>query len=316
MLSQNAFLALVLSALKGIGASTINKALSLHNPNGTIFELCEMASSLRKIPFDASIYDAAMSSAEFQKKAAETNGIEVVSTLDGKYSELLRGSGSAPALLFLQGNSQLLNKKSVAVIGTREPTEHGKIIAQRITEYVVGQGWVIVSGLAIGCDAIAHRQALDSGGGTVAVLAHGLQMIAPRQNQELARDIVSKGGLLVSEFAFGVKASGPNFVIRDKTQAGLSSGVIMIQSDLKGGSLHASRSAIKFGRSLIVPYPTVRDIENAEPKISANLMLSEGDSVARCNLLKATASELSNLMVLKSKFDYPDMLKSLDRVIK
>jgi DNA processing protein len=91
------------------------------------------------------------------------------------------------------------------------------------------------------------------------VLAHGLQTVAPRQHQSLADDILAGGGALLSEFPFGRPPLPPQFVKRDRTQAGLAQGVVMIQSDVRGGSLHAARAALVYQRWLAVPYPTGKD---------------------------------------------------------
>jgi DNA processing protein len=105
-----------------------------------------------------------------------------------------------------------------------------------LTRYWAEKGWSIVSGLALGCDAIAHRTAVEVRAHTVAVLAHGLHTIAPAQHRKLPEDILEAGGALESEFPFGKAPLPAQFAKRDRTQAGLAQAVLPIQSDLTGGS--------------------------------------------------------------------------------
>ncbi|AUA31308.1 MULTISPECIES: DNA-processing protein DprA [Pseudomonas] len=314
MTSDDAYNALILSGLKGVGPSTIEKVLGLTSyPLKTTLELCEYAYELRKNSLTVEQYDEARRYADFQVDMAFKNDTRIISLLDAEFPKILVASGVRLAVLYVKGNIDALNIPSVAVIGTREPTAHGEEITKRITDWMVQQGWAIVSGLALGCDSIAHKQAIESGGKTVAVMAHGLQTISPSRNVELATSILSSDGALVSEFGFDIKPTPTNFVIRDKTQSALSRGVIMIQSDLVGGSLHASRAAIKDQRPLIVPFPTDKDIAHSESKISANLLLASDDAIGKCNLLKCVPAGLENLHVVRRKEEYGRMLEILSR---
>ena len=145
----------------------------------------------------------------------------------------------------------------------------------------------------------------------MAVLAHGLQTIAPSKHRKLAEDILNAGGALVSQYPIGRDAIPQQFVQRDKTQAGLAQGVVMVQSDLQGGSLHASRASIEYGRWLAVPYPTEQDRGRDEPKIQANLMLSDGSDAERLDLLRRKDnSGLDRILVLRGKEDYARCLAS------
>ncbi|NWB41231.1 DNA-protecting protein DprA [Pseudomonas sp. E6002] len=314
MTSDDAYNALILSGLKGVGPSTIEKVLGLSSyPLKTTLELCEYAYELRKNSLTVEQFDEARRYADFQVDMASKNDTRVISLLDAEFPKALVASGVRLVVLYVKGNVDALNIPSVAVIGTREPTSHGEEITKRITDWMVQQGWAIVSGLALGCDSIAHKQAIESGGKTVAVMAHGLQTISPSRNKDLATSILSSDGALVSEFGFDIKPVPTNFVIRDKTQSALSRGVIMIQSDLVGGSLHASRAAIKDQRPLIVPFPTDKDIAHSESKISANLLLASDDAIGKCKLLKCVSAGLENLHIIRRKGDYGRMLEILSR---
>lgn len=300
---------LALSMLKGVGPATLRKMAGMAN-----FETATPESMSYQFPANSTIlrdvqsWTQALEGAEKQIEEAERYGAQILSPLDPDYPTLLAATKDDPFLLFVRGALALEPNKSVAVIGTREPTKHGILIAQRISQYLAEQGWSVVSGLAKGCDAIAHQAALDNDGHTVAVLAHGLHTVSPKANAILAEDILNKGGALVSEYRFGVEPRPEFFVKRDRTQAGLAQGVVMIQSDLKGGSLHASRAALDYGRWLAAPYPTDLDRINSEPKVQANLMFADGSEEDRMGLLRCPAPALERLIVLRSREDYSKIL--------
>lgn len=254
--------------------------------------------------------ERAMADADKAIATLESQGAILLTELDIQYPELLLAAPEHPFFLAYLGKLPQ-NQKSVAVIGTRQPTDHGATIAERVTTYFAERGWSIVSGLALGCDAIAHKTALDCGAHTVAVLAHGLHTIAPKSHESLAQRILANGGALVTEFVFGEDPIPRNFATRDKAQAGMSRGVIMIQSDLVGGSLHASRASLGYGRILAAPGVTPRDLANREPKAEANRVLVDGSDEEKCDLLKCDADKLKGLFAIRSKADYEILEEAL-----
>jgi DNA processing protein len=300
---------LALSMLGGVGPATLRKIALVENlAESSPDVLASRIPALAKALASVDAWPSALEEAEKQIDAAAKSNALILSSLDSDYPSLLAATKDDPFLIFVRGTLATNSTKSVAVIGTRQPTPHGEVIAKRVTEFFVEQQWSVVSGLALGCDALAHRAALDAGGHTVAVLAHGLQTIAPSQHRKLADEILEKGGALISEYRFGQGALPQQFVKRDRTQAGLAQGVVMIQSDVKGGSLHASRAALDYGRWLAVPLPTPTDRRNEEPKVQANLLIAEGGLAERASLLKCHQSRLSGVIVLKTKDDYPQMI--------
>lgn len=255
-----------------------------------------------------SAWNKACKLAEDQIVKSNNLDIRIISHLDDEYPSLLKSSNDYPCILWVQG-SLLPNNKSIAIIGPREPTKHGEIITERVSKYVVEQGWGVVSGLALGLDTIAHESALNNGGKTIAVLAHGLQMISPSANKVLAKRILANGGGLISEYPVGMKAQAHQFVKRDRIQAALSQGVVMIQSDLKGGSLHAPRASLDYNRWVAIPYPTKKDIADKAQKIEANLLIAHGCKEDKLRLLSCTPESLDQIIIINSRDDYPSLLK-------
>lgn len=291
--------------LKGVGPAALRKVWNVPGfASATIGELTERVPALRKAVSHPSAWGVAEVAAQAQLEQARAHGAFVLSNVDPAYPRLLGLSPDDPCILFVKGHLAPPSLGAVAVIGTREPTSHGGIITRRLVDHLVSTQKSIVSGLALGCDGIAHQAAIDAGGHTVAVLAHGLQMISPASHKTLAADILDAGGALVSEFPFGTRAMGPQFVQRDKTQAGLAEGVVMVQSDLQGGSLYASRAALSYGRWLAVPFPTSVDLQANAPKIQANLVMADGSQTEKADLLRCTVSALDRLVILRSRADY------------
>lgn len=302
---------LSISMLKGVGPAALKKVVGFPNfSEMKIQELADHVPQIARAIQDATNWSTAQDLAAMQLRMSAQHGARILSPLDSEFPSLLALTKDAPYILYVKGSLSKSPERSVAIIGTREPTLNGGRVATRITRFFAEKGWSIVSGLAIGCDSIAHQAALDAGAHTVAVLAHGLHMIAPSRNKQLADDILSSGGALVSEFPFGQAVQKQQYVIRDRTQAGMAQGVVMIQSDVAGGSLHASRAALDYDRWLAVPFPTELDLANNEPKIQANLIIADGVDNERSQLLRCPVKSLKRVIVLKSREDYGRMTGS------
>lgn len=220
MLNNSNLKLFTLYKLRGVGPATIRKIISL--PDFHQLSVSELASIDRKLDKAIAVsgaWDAALRLVDADIEAADKYGAKIISFLDHEYPALLRATPDCPPFLYVRGCLYQSPEKSVAVIGTRNPTEHGKLIADRITDFLVSERWSIVSGLALGCDALAHESAIAHGGHTVAVMAHGLQTVAPKQHENLANRILDAGGALVTEYAFGEEPIPPYFVKRDRIQA-------------------------------------------------------------------------------------------------
>ncbi|WP_370892014.1 DNA-processing protein DprA [Comamonas jiangduensis] len=291
--------------LKGVGPAALKKiALIPSFESKSIGDLASCVPQIARSLESGARWDEAREWAEQQVEAARRHNAYILSAIDSEYPPLLAATKDDPFVIFVQGKLAKPEQRSVAVIGTREPTYHGSLVAKRLTTHFGEAGWSIVSGLAIGCDGLAHQAALDCGAHTVAVMAHGLHMTAPSKHRKLAQDILASGGAVISEYPFGQAVQSQQYVKRDRTQAGLALGVIMIQSDVKGGSLYASRATLEYGRWLAVPYPTDRDRERREPKVQANIVIADAAPHERADLLRCTPSALERVIVLRNRDDY------------
>ncbi|MEI8399495.1 MAG: DNA-processing protein DprA, partial [Alcaligenaceae bacterium] len=169
------------------------------------------------------------------------------------YPERLRQMPDAPLVLYARGALRRLEQDALALVGARNATVDGLDHARAFALYLAQQGFVIVSGLAHGIDAAAHRGALEAGpeqGGTIAGLGTGADIIYPASHRTLAENILSADGLILSEFELGRPALAPHFPKRNRIVAGLSLGVVVVEAALKSGSLITARLAVDMGREV------------------------------------------------------------------
>ena len=180
----------------------------------------------------------------------EALGIVSFSCLDERYPQrLVDIRKDAPAVIHCLGNVELLKvKKAVAIIGARAADREGNTKAYQLGKEYAEKDYVIVSGLALGCDTSAHIGCLDAGGKTVAIVGNGLDIIHPKENVTLQKRILDNGGLILSEQALGVKANPTRLVARNRLQAALSEAVILAQCPIQSGSLYTMEFARKYGK--------------------------------------------------------------------
>lgn len=179
------------------------------------------------------------------------------------YPPQLARLADPPALLFSIGTFEFARRPRIAVIGTRKPTTWGLKIARACAAKIVESRGVVVSGLALGIDSAAHSASVAHSGPTWAILAHGLHTVSPSSNRELAKQIIERGGALISEYAPGEHAQRHHFVERDRIQAGLSDAVLVIESGLDGGAMHTVRFAHDAHVPVWVTFPQTK-IHDAE----------------------------------------------------
>lgn len=168
---------------------------------------------------------------------------------DPDYPPLLAALPDAPGVLAVRGDVEVLNAPALAMVGARNASADGLDNSRRFARQLAGSGFVIISGLALGVDAAAHRGALDNGR-TVAVLGSGPDQLYPRRNGRLAMDIVAAGGALVTEFAPGSSPKPYHFPLRNRIISGLSLATIVVEAALHSGSLITARNALSQGREV------------------------------------------------------------------
>lgn len=233
---------------------------------------------------DIEVLRKANDQAQFILETCEKKGVIPISINDELYPIKLFRLSDNPIVIYVKGSTSAVNSQFTAgVIGTREPSPFGVKAGRRIANILGRHGFSIVSGLALGCDTAGHLGALDANIPTIAVLASGVDFIYPKENQYLADRIIEQGGALFSEYEIGVKPQRSTFVERDRLQTGLSNGLVVVETDIVGGTMHAVKCAQKLNVPLgcISNHPeSLQDF----PKIRGNKNLIENGAYALGNI--------------------------------
>jgi DNA processing protein len=180
---------------------------------------------------------------------ASQPGQSILTLADSAYPQSLLEIADPPNVLYVRGNAALLQTRGLAMVGSRNATPQGLQTAENFAKTLAGRGLCIISGLALGIDAAAHRGALAAGGATIAVIGTGADRIYPARNKELALAIVEQGAI-VSEFPLGTPAIAANFPRRNRIISGLSRGVLVVEAAPESGSLITARLAGEQGREV------------------------------------------------------------------
>ncbi len=168
--------------------------------------------------------------------------------------------------------NKLLSRPSVAIVGSRRVLTYGRNVTAKLAGELAAQGLIVISGLALGVDGIAHQAAIDAGGISIAVLPCGLDQVYPATHQQLALGLLEKGGALVSEYPKGMPGLKQNFVARNRLVAGLADGLIITEAAERSGSLHTARFALEQGREVM----SVPDNITGPTSVDSNNLIKSG----------------------------------------
>lgn len=188
--------------------------------------------------------------AEHELKFIEKYNIKTLFLTDADYPKRLLNCYDSPTLLFYKGVADLNTSKVLAIVGTRSNTDYGKLFTEKLVKDLSEQNILIISGLAHGIDAIAHKSALKNNLPTVGVVGHGLDKVYPSENTNLAKDMVKDGGGLLTEFFSGTKPDKHNFPLRNRVVAGLSDATVVVETNIKGGSMITAKLADAYNRDV------------------------------------------------------------------
>lgn len=239
-----------LTLIPGIGGESQRKLLAA-------FGLPEAVFSAGRLAARSVIGDRADLLFDFDPAAEVDRSIEwasqpgqhILTLADDAYPKALLEIADPPSLLYVRGNPTILKMRCLAMVGSRNATPQGLQTAENFARTLAAKGLCIVSGLALGIDAAAHRGALSAGGDTIAVIGTGADRIYPARNKELALAIVEHGAI-ISEFPLGTPSIAANFPRRNRIISGLSRGVLVVEAAPESGSLITARLAGEQGREV------------------------------------------------------------------
>ena len=191
----------------------------------------------------------------------KTHHINILCLTDAAYPKRLLNCFDAPTVLYYRGTADLNTSRVISIVGTRSNSDYGKQLTEQIVKELTEQNVLIVSGMAFGIDAIAHKAALQNGLATIGVLAHGLDTIYPAQHTNLAKEILNNGGLL-TEFPRFTKPDKHNFPRRNRIVAGMADGTIVIETAAKGGSMITAELTYDYNRDLFAVPGRITDAKS------------------------------------------------------
>ncbi|HMN24873.1 MAG TPA: DNA-processing protein DprA [Ignavibacteriaceae bacterium] len=230
----------------------------------------ELASRIRKI---SSQKDSIQKFLEKELKTLDKLGGRIITVWDEDFPPLLKKIYDPPLVLSVLGQFDEKDKYSIAVVGTRMPTNYGKIQTEKIVSDLVEQNITIVSGLARGIDSVAHLSALKSNGRTIAIIGSGLDVIYPAENKKLFNEIKEKG-VIISEFNLGTLPNAENFPKRNRIISGISLGTLVIETAITGGAMQTARLALDQNREVFA-IPGNLGVKQSE---GTNMLIQRGEA--------------------------------------
>lgn len=258
--------AIALQQIKGLGISGIKKLISYFGSAENVFlqnkkELNKIT-GINKKAIKSILNKEGFKLAEKELKYIEKNDIKIYYFLDKNFPIKLKNCSDSPVLLFVKGNFSFERKRYISIVGTRNCSEYGKRICEKLVEDLIDYDPVIISGLAYGIDICAHKASLKNNIPTLAVLAHGLNYLYPSQHKNTAEKII-KNGALITEYLSFVKVERQFFPQRNRIVAGLSDAVVVIESKKRGGALITAEIANSYNRDVFA-FPGKTFDENSE----------------------------------------------------
>lgn len=198
--------------------------------------------------------------------------VEEIDIENSEYPEKLRKTKNAPKKLYILGNKKLLNTEAIAIVGSRDCTEEGKRNARMFSANIANAGFTVVSGMAKGIDREAHIGALEVCGNTIAVLGNGVDIAFPSENKEIYKQILKKGGLIISEYKSGTLPESEKFRQRNRIVSGLSLGVLVVEAEYRSGTSITVRYAKEEKRDVFC-IPSSRENNKG---LGTNMLIQKG----------------------------------------
>lgn len=243
--------------LKGVGNRTINKKyVSLLEKVNNIEECVALVEENEKMLSSLDIEMALKTAKEKYNKIINEIDIKIITIFDEEYPEHFNDlKEKRPVILYAKGNVRILKDKSIAVVGTRKPSKWSEKVEHKLVQKIIKlSNRVIISGLALGCDSIAHVATIALNARTVAVLPSGVNVITPAAHKKLATAILENGGCLISEYEPDSKVSKSTYIERDGLIAALADAVLVIECGVKSGTMHTVDAAFIMKRELACYY--------------------------------------------------------------
>lgn len=281
-----------LSLIPNLGSKKIQELLRLYKNPETIYQLKEkelmqvkgLGEKTIKSLLDEKIRGCVAKHIDYMQK----NNIDIISIYDKEYPQTLKEIYDAPISLYCMGNAKILNQKAIGIVGCREASVYGKRAAKYFSYHLAQKGFNVISGLAKGIDSYAHigaicgqadrdlqkgkEQEVEVCGKTIAVVGNGLDRVYPKENELLAKQILEKGGAILSEYPLGTKPEKMNFPARNRIISGMSKGILVVEAKEKSGTLITVDFALEQGRDVFVVPGNINSICS----VGTNCLIKQG----------------------------------------
>ncbi len=240
------------------------------------------------------------------------NDIKILTIFNENYPQKLIDLPDRPLILYAKGDLSLLEKKSIAIVGTRSPSNYGKIVTEKLSGEIAQSGLVVISGLCFGVDEISHRKTLDVGGKTIAVVGGGFKKIYPATNTVLSEQIAEKG-LLLSEYPPSFEPKRYTFPRRNRIIAGLADGILITEAGFKSGTTHTKEYAQEYGKDL---FAVPGNITSNKSELT-NMLIQTGQAecvISAENIIKQygmSKKESFKRVVFEPNFEQQELLNLL-----
>lgn len=280
-----------LKSLKRVGKSTIYKKYwDILNDCETFDDLVSKIKETSKFTAD-DIDKAIQNASNLYEYVNNDNGIQVITVFDDNYPEkLIVMENKRPLILYVKGDVEALTKPNIAIIGTRKPSDSSQEFEKELVENIVDNSdRVVVSGLALGCDKIAHQTTVDKNKVTIAILPSGVNVVKPASNKKLAEDILKTGGCLVSEYEPNAKVFRGNYVERDKIVAAFCDATFVVECGIKSGTMHTVNAADEYNRQIYCFSPDEVFFDGNE------YILENNKNAVKVNNIDEFCNDLENL---------------------
>jgi DNA processing protein len=314
---------IALRELDKIGPAFVKKYVSKNNfeTSDIMKEIKEIINANNKNFDDDTIYNAVESAKAIVFKCEE-EGITIIEFTSDHYPSLLKEIKDPPSVIYCKGNLDLLYNKTVCIIGTREPNENAVIISERVGSFYSNSSWAICNGLAEGVDNFSIKSNDKFHNKVIGILAGGLnyniKKTLLKKTAENAEKIIENGGLLISEMPPDIKEDTFTVVKSCRIQAGLSNGLILIQSSLDGGSRYTTKAFCETRRPIAIIKPVPKDFDLPAYSANKEVILNSKRGLSKFTELKEDKILATDIFLIKSKDDYAefeDLMTSIQKWI-
>ena len=282
---------LFLKSLKRVGKATIYKKYwDILIDCGNFDDLVSKIKETSKLTTE-DINNAIQKALDLYGYVNNDKEIHVITVFDDNYPEKLSVmENKRPLILYVKGNVDVFTKPNISVIGTRKPSDESQSFEKELVKSIVNDSnRVVVSGLALGCDQIAHQTTVDENKITIAILPSGVNVIKPASNKGLAEQILETGGCLVSEYEPDTKVFRGNYVERDAIVAAFCDATFVVECGVKSGTMHTVNAAIDYNRQIYCYSPKEKSFDGNE------FILENNDDAVKVDDIKEFCKNLDNL---------------------